>query len=56
MDPYLIPVLARERQREARHEAATARLAAIARCCKPSELSRLLRALRAKVVREPACC
>jgi hypothetical protein len=56
MNPYLLHDLAHERQREAHHRAATARLAAIARCCKPTELSRLLGALRATLAGRPACC
>jgi hypothetical protein len=46
MNPNLIHDLAIERQREAHRLGASARLAALARCCKPSELSRLIASLR----------
>ena len=56
MNPYLLHDLAQERQHDAHRFAATARLAAIARCCKPSELSRILGALRGALPGRPACC
>jgi hypothetical protein len=46
MNPYVIHDLATVRQREAHRLGASARLAALARCCNPSELSRLIARLR----------
>ena len=56
MNPYIASGLAHERQREAHRWAAGARLAALARCCKPSELSRLLRRLRVVPAPRQVCC
>jgi hypothetical protein len=39
VNPFLLYDLAIERQREAHRLSGSARLAALARCCKPSELS-----------------
>jgi hypothetical protein len=46
MNPYLVYDLAIERQQEAHRLGASARLAALARCCKPSELLRRIASLR----------
>jgi len=56
MTYYELHDLARERQREAHQHAARARLVALARCCKPSQLTRLIGTLTAAFKRQPACC
>jgi hypothetical protein len=50
--------LARERQRDLLAAAGRSRLAALARCCRPSRLLRLAREVRARLDRPAAraCC
>jgi hypothetical protein len=55
MNPYLLYDLAIERQREAHRLGASARLAALARCCKPSELYRTFDGLRVRFA-AASCC
>jgi hypothetical protein len=64
--PYMTEVLAADRSRELRRQAATARLAALARCCQPSAWGRAARraatvALRLRAALRPdrpaaTCC
>lgn len=56
MNPYLLLDLAHAREHESDRRAARARLAAIARCCRPSELSRMVSAVQAAVIGQTTCC
>ena len=57
MNPYAIQEVAMERQRDAQRQAVREHLVLLARCCKPSEISRLVTAVRTRLSRpQPACC
>jgi hypothetical protein len=49
--PYTTELLAADRSRELRRQAATARLAALARCCRPSAWGRAARRATTAVLR-----
>ena len=46
MNSYILPETTAEHRRELRREAVRAHLVTVARCCKPSEISRLVHSLR----------
>ena len=48
MNSFILPETAAEHRRDLRREALRAHLATVARCCKPSEISRLVSSLRAR--------
>lgn len=61
--PYLADLLLAERTQQLRREAAGARLAALARCCRPSSWARAVQRVRDAAARvhpvraaAPACC
>ena len=54
--PYLNQAVAATHQRDRLADAATNRLAAIARCCHPSTVARIWHALTARFASRPADC
>ena len=46
MNAFILPETAAEHRRDLRREAVRAHLVTVARCCKPSEISRLVASLR----------
>ena len=59
MNPYVVQELAEERRRDAVRQASKAHLVALARCCRPSELARMLASLRSRLLGSAptaACC
>ena len=56
MNPFAMHEVAMERQRDAQRQAAREHLVRVVRCCKPSELSRLLTAVRVGLSGPRAAC
>ena len=56
MNPYAMHEVAMERQRDAQRQAAREHLVRLVRCCKPSDLSRMVTAVRARLSRPQAVC
>ena len=46
MNSFILPETAAERRRDLRREAVRAHLVTVARCCRPSEIARLVSAVR----------